>query len=418
MEEILKSAIDKDFQIRKFSLYGFFKNLKFFEPYLLIYLNANGLSLFQIGILLSVREVIVNLFEIPSGIVSDMFGRKKALYLCFIFYILSFVAFFIGGRFAVFLLAMILFGLGEAFRSGSHKAMIYSYLEQHDWQEHKTYVYGKTRSVSLYGSAISSLLGIAIILSIPESKFIFLASTIPYILDFFLIISYPRTLDKSDNIKSKPLKEHFLELKNNIIQNKQLKVILVTTGMFESVLSSIKDYIQPILASLIVVSSIPFLDSLGKEDSIAIILGVIYAILNIFSAAASRNSFRIKEALGGKNALNVLYWAFTVALIILGITVGNAIIVSILFILMNFFQNIRKPIYIDVIDKYMEKSQRATVLSIGSQFKSLFLIFLAPLVGFVADRYGMSVLMFFLAGLLMLGYPILRSKKKQSKPNF
>ncbi len=75
----MKTEILADFQIKKFCAYGFLKNLKFFEPYLLIFLLSQGISLFQIGILIAVRETIVNLFEVPSGIIADYFGRKKEL---------------------------------------------------------------------------------------------------------------------------------------------------------------------------------------------------------------------------------------------------------------------------------------------------------------------------------------------------
>jgi len=63
----------------KFSAYGFLKNLRFFEPFLYLFFLENGLSYFQIGILISVREIFVNLFEIPSGAVADLTGRRFLL---------------------------------------------------------------------------------------------------------------------------------------------------------------------------------------------------------------------------------------------------------------------------------------------------------------------------------------------------
>ena len=68
-----------DAQIKKFCLYGFFKNLTFFEPYLLIYLMGLGLSLFEVGLLFAIREAITYVFEVPSGIIADHYGKKKEL---------------------------------------------------------------------------------------------------------------------------------------------------------------------------------------------------------------------------------------------------------------------------------------------------------------------------------------------------
>ena len=71
-----KMEIRKDKQIKKFCAYGFLKDLRFFEPYLLIFLMGKGIDLFQISILIAVRELIINIFEIPSGFISDYFGRN------------------------------------------------------------------------------------------------------------------------------------------------------------------------------------------------------------------------------------------------------------------------------------------------------------------------------------------------------
>ncbi len=403
-------TIDKDSLIKKFCLYGFLKNLKFFEPYLLIYLSGNDLSLLQIGLLFAVREIIINVFEIPSGIIADYFGRKKELYACFLFYIVSFIVFFLSKGFFGASIAMVFFGLGEAFRSGSHKAMIYSYLEQKNWEKHKTYVYGKTRSTSLLGSALSSALGIIIILNVPNSSYIFLASTIPYIIDFFLVLSYPKSLDKGEDVEHMTFKELMVVTKNNLLQNRPLQKLLIANGIFEAVLSSMKDYIQPILSALIIGAGLVVFANISAEDNLSILLGLMYTILNILSSFASKYSFKLKAVLGGTTSLNYLYFFFIVTLIALGFTIQYTALVCALFVLVNFWQNIRKPIFIDVIDDNMDKSQRATMLSVSAQLKSLFIIVLAPLGGYIADNFGMSVLMISFSALMLVLFPFSKAK--------
>ncbi len=402
--------INRDLLIKKFSIYGFLKNLKFFEPYLLIYLTGNEITLLQIGILFSIREIIINIFEIPSGIIADYFGKKKELYACFIFYIISFVLFFLAKSFWGAVIAMVFFGLGEAFRSGSHKAMIYTYLEQKKWEDYKTFVYGKTRSASLVGSSISSLLGILIILTVPNSSYIFLASTIPYILDFFLILSYPKSLDTIEKDDKTKLTHHIVSIKDSVFSNKSLQKMLVANGLFEATLSSMKDFIQPILSTIIIGTGLVLFASLNAEDNLSIVLGLMYALLNIFSAIASKNSFRVINALGGKKSLNCMYLLFAITLMILGFTIHYTLIVCALFVLINLWQNIRKPIFIDVLDDNMEKSQRATVLSVSAQLKSLFIIILAPIAGYLADTLGMNIVMFSFALIMLLVFPFSKAK--------
>ena len=40
---------------------------------------SKGISFFEIGVLYAVREIAINIFEIPSGIISDAMGRRKTL---------------------------------------------------------------------------------------------------------------------------------------------------------------------------------------------------------------------------------------------------------------------------------------------------------------------------------------------------
>ena len=84
-------------QVVKFSMYGFLKNLRFFEAFLIIYMLSHDMNLFKIGILFAVREAIIYIFEIPSGVLADRFGKKNELVLCFLFYIFSVLFFYIGG---------------------------------------------------------------------------------------------------------------------------------------------------------------------------------------------------------------------------------------------------------------------------------------------------------------------------------
>ena len=77
----------------RFSLYGFLKNQTYFEPFLILAFREKGLSFFQIGLLIGFREVCVNLFEVPSGAVADLYGRRRAMIFSFLAYIASFLLF-------------------------------------------------------------------------------------------------------------------------------------------------------------------------------------------------------------------------------------------------------------------------------------------------------------------------------------
>ena len=404
MDECLKKDIRHDPQIIKFSFYGFLKNLKFFEPYLYIYLISCGINLFQIGILISIREITINIFEVPSGLISDFWGRKKELYLCFIFYIISFIFFYSGASFFVIITGMIFFGLGEAFRSGTHKAMIYSYLEQKGWQEYKTFVYGKTRSMSLTGSAISAILSIILILCLPANRFIFLSSTLPLILDFILISTYPNSLDKCDVNNSKGKKQLIKESFAHLWKGHILKKLLIGNGMFEASVNCTQSLIQPILKAAVISSGFIIIARFNAQDNVKIFLGLTYSLFYIISSFASKNAYKIKNRFSGERILNVLYILLAAGLFVLSFLADKPVMVILSFIFIFCLRNIRTPVYIDIIGSYMQKYERATFLSVSSQIKSLLTVITAPVIGFIAEKMSLSSALTALAMLLLVSF--------------
>ena len=97
----------------RFCLYGFLKNQRYFEPFLVLAFMGKGLSFLAIGSLFAVEAVTVNLLEVPSGAMADLFGRRRSMILSFCAYALSFLAFGLATSFWSLAGAMVLFGVGE-----------------------------------------------------------------------------------------------------------------------------------------------------------------------------------------------------------------------------------------------------------------------------------------------------------------
>lgn len=401
----MKKTIRKDGMMWKFNLYGFLKNLKFFEPYLVVHLLSLDLSFFSIGALYALREGVTYIFEIPSGIIADTYGKKKELMACFVFYIVSFVFFFVGRGFWTLSLAMFFFGLGEAFRSGTHKAMIYSYLERRGWFAYKTYVYGRTRSFSLIGSSLSAFLSIVFVLNLPEIRWIFLLSILPYVLDFILIATYPSYLD--EQMEAKPgfsgfFESSFVKLKS-IFGNKPLRKILLSSSLYDGIFKSVKDYIQPILELIILGSLVSGTFALDGADVLKVTLGITYGIFYVFSALASRNVYRLNRWADSKRLMDFFFDFMGMAAFLVAFAVwsGQRFLAIAVFFILYVLKDARRPLFVDVSGDFMKKTERATALSVDSQLKSVFMIVLAPLFGFIADRFSIEGL-FILIGLLCL----------------
>ncbi|MCG3227186.1 MAG: MFS transporter [Candidatus Heimdallarchaeota archaeon] len=418
--KIIQRKILKDPLMWKFKFYGFFKNLRFFEPYLIVMLYVylsefnTEFILFKIGLIFLVQEVFTYVFEIPSGILADRFGKKNELLLCFIFYIISFVLFFIGlGRninyFFVIFIAAAFYGLGESFRSGTHKAMILTWMDRNEFQNFKTFVYGRTRSWSLIGSTVNGVISIFMVLFISASQWVFIITIIPYLLDFILISTYPSYMNEHAKIETNFLKEMGKGFKEILVafKNKRLIRGIFSSSSYDAVFKSIKDYVQPVIIVYIGAIIINLgLDStsLVEEDLITIILGVMYSIFYVFSSLASRNAYKVKElSKGAKKAMDVLFYLFAGVLILNSVFIWIDIpaVVIFLFLFIYVFENFRRPLAVDYLAEVIKKEQRATMLSVEAQFKSILVFIFAPLFGLIAD-FSIPGLFVGIAALMVL----------------
>ncbi len=400
-------------QIYKFGLYGLLKNLRFFEPYLWVYFLVSGLTFFEIGILVAVREAIVYIFEIPSGVFADRFGKKNELVLCFILYIFSFIMFFLSSNIYMFVIGMALYGFGEAFRSGTHKAMIMEFLDYNKVKESKSRVYGLTRSYSNIGSVLSSISGIFIILFSPDISYLFLVAIIPYLLDLVLILTYPEYLNaKQDNsfVFKDFLKENILSIKYTF-STKKLNILILESSSYHAVFKTLRDFIQPIILAIGVYYVL--FSQFSDDENILIYVGLIYALAQLFSVFATRNAYRLEKYIDSNSILNIVWLLTAISIVMLGLMINNIYVVVISFVLFYVYLNIRKPFMVEKIANNTESNKRASVLSIESQITSLIIVILAPILGYLSERYSIKVMLVSF-GVFMLIMYIIKPKQKSA----
>ena len=435
-DKVIQKEILKESMMWKFRLYGFFKNLRFFEPYLIImlysYLEGSNSEfiLFKIGLIFLVQEVFTYVFEVPSGIIADRFGKKNELLICFVFYIISFVLYFVGlGQpiqyFFVVFLAAAFYGLGESFRSGTHKAMILTWMDRNEYQNHKTFVYGRTRSWSLIGSTINGVASIFLVIFVPATQWVFLITIIPYLLDFTLIATYPSYMNERISDGKGFWKEIGGGFKDMFLafKNKRLLKGIFSSSSYDAVYKSLKDYIQPIIKIYIflVIANLGLnLENwnLSDDNFIAIILGIMYSIFYLISSFSSRNAYKVKDwSKSAKTAMDLLFYLFAGILVLnsLFIWLELPIVVIFLYLFIYVFENIRRPLCVDYLGDIIKKEQRATLLSVEAQFKSILVFIFAPLFGLIADFsipglfIGIAVLM------VLINFFLLSGDKKEEK---
>jgi len=411
--------------ITRFSLYGFLKNQQYHAPFMVLAFLRMGLSFTMIGLLIGFHEVILNLFEIPSGAVADLVGRRKALIFSMIAYIIGFTALgaaglaYDAGVGRGWILTLLFGGMagtafGDAFRTGTHKAIIFTWLRLHGRIDERTRVYGLTRSFSKLGSAVSVVVASLLVYTTRNYFYIFFVAAVPYVFNILNIRAYPKELDggAQGGASLRQVAVHLGTTFRQVFTRPALRRLVFESMGFGGFFKAAEGYLQPILKAAALPLTAALLSGmvLADEQRAVLLVGPVYFLLFLLSALASWSSHRVARAAGGEDRAARFLWlssALLLAFMTWAMYRGVAWVGIGGFVALAVLQNIWRPVLVSRFDSHSEESSGATVLSIESQGKSLATMVLAPLLGFSVDlvaREGLGTTPFWpvaLAGALI-----------------
>lgn len=410
----------RNLQFYKFSAYGFLRNLRLFEAFLLLFLLEKGMSYSQIGILYAIKELVLNLFEIPSGIAADAWGRKYTLAGSFLIFIASFLVFYFSSSFELVLFAFALFGMADAFRTGIHKALMTDYLEINGWIQYRTSYYGHTRGWSQRGLAVSSLVGGLVIYFAGSYTSIFLYTILPYLLCFALLLSYPEELNRAAKTKGNKRREQVGQtLKDfwEILRKPRVLSLITNSAAFTAYQRSVKDYLQPTMVAAL--ATLPVLTESSSKQRNGLLIGIIYFFIYLMTSQASKRSGKVADSQLRKASI----LSFVIGLFA-GIFVGwfyqlewwwiSILLFAVIFIVENF----RKPTVTSLVADSVPTKVLATVLSAQSQLRTIISALISLALGFLADWYGVGIALIGVSVfLIVLFLFILFEQKRKVRAN-
>jgi MFS family permease len=399
-------VIRKDRQFYKFAMYGFLKNLRFFEPFIILFFRDAGLSFLQIGLLFAIRDLATNVLEVPTGVYADAFGRRRSMVLAFVAYIASFFAFYSFSSFYVYVVAMVLFAFGEAFRTGTHKALILEYLKLNRMAHLKVDYYGRTRAASQLGSALNALIAGVLVFYSGDYRYVFVASVLPYLIDLVNLATYPRELDgeltRTRETSVWRQLRATLGTFGQVVRDVAAMRTLLNSSGFDAFFRATKEYLQPILAAYAI--SLPFFVALNETRRSALIIGMIYSAIYLLTSYASHSAADLSRRLkGAAQAVNLTFVAGAVSLLLAGVAAQwrlNAVSIAV-FLALYMLHNLRRPMTVALVSDQISHKVMAAGLSAESQLTTVLAAALAPMLGGLADWFGVGAALATVGGLMV-----------------
>ena len=344
--------------------------------------HLNPLQLILVGTTL---ELACFIFEIPTGIVADVYSRKLSIVIGGV---LTGVGFILEGSISSFvfvLVAQIVWGLGSTFISGSLEAWIAEEEKNKDLDE----IYIKGAQAGQIGAFIGIVLS-TVIANFSVRLPIIVSGVLFIILALFLWLYMPENNFKpSAPGDLNTFKKMVYTFKSGLkfVKSKSIIMILLAVTLFYGLSSEGYDRLSN--AHFLQDTTLPKLGNLSSVTWFGIfgILGMILSFIVMhFMAKNLKNEDNRKN---GKLLLciNILYIS---SMLIFALT-RNFSLMLIAYLATNTFRIINEPIFSAWLNGHIDDNSRATVLSINGQINSIGQILGGPIIGIIATNISVSM---------------------------
>ena len=144
----------KTFNVKLLYVYKFINQcLPIYAFYTILFIER-GKSLTDVALLIVLWSVFFIVFEVPAGILADRWNRRNMLALATVLQGICFLIWFFSHTFLMFALGFVVWGLAEAFVSGTEEGLIYDNLKSDGEEEHFAKVYGKAEFFANVGTIV------------------------------------------------------------------------------------------------------------------------------------------------------------------------------------------------------------------------------------------------------------------------
>ncbi|MCR8641029.1 MFS transporter [Paenibacillus sp. N1-5-1-14] len=383
--------------------------------YMMITLGFNPLQLLLIGMVL---ELTVLVFEGITGVVADIYGRRRSviigMFVLGVGFVIEGCALWLGegnvlfGAFGWVLISQLFFGIGWTFTSGADTAWIVDEVGE----EHIGTLFLQTKRIGLIGTLLG--IGFSVGLSTLGSNLPYLIGGLLYlVLGVFLILfmketKFVRAVGTEQGISHfKGMKDTWLSGAEEIRRHPILLMILIVAVLSGA---ASEGYDRLWQAHLIDGVGFPGLLDLSPAAWFGII-AVIATLLSLVVIAITEKRINMNHEKVAIRGMIVLM-GFKIAAILLLAYAESFAVALVAVLLIGIIQTMYEPFYNTWINLNIHSKSRATVLSMLSQADALGQTGGGPVVGWVGKRYGLRASLVTAAALLL---PLLAVFSRASK---
>lgn len=388
-------------------IYNFIRNFDISSAIWVLYLDYRGMSLLQIGLLEGIFHVASMIFEVPSGAVADLFGRKRVMIVGRMFYVVSAILQITAGNFWLFAFAFILNALSYNLNSGTEEAFLYDTLEKLDQKDNYIKINGRMNTLLEISSAIATFVGGVL----AQYSYVLCYS---FVMIFGIISIFPALFFYDTNARVHFEKKEKDNKKKN--RRKKEKIFLEHAKVCYDICRKDKQLVQVLLFFPMIDTFYAIMFFYGQKYFFDLRLERIQiSFIMLFAGICASAGALCSTKVYGVWKENAKY--------LISVSIGVSIacllfhhrIGSIFFFCMATFANaVLYPIQSTTLNERIPSKQRATILSVSSMVYSVFMVMFFPLSGGMAQVLGLDRIFGGLGILLVaLAFFTWKSEKRQ-----
>ncbi len=216
-------SLHKNIKILKW--FNFFTDFKLYAPIAIIYFATISGS-YALGMsILAITMISSAIFEVPTGIFSDMIGRRKTVIFGALSALLYAICYAIGQSYLILVIGALFEGLSRSFYSGNDDALLYDTLAETNSLERYDELLGKLSAMFQVALAISAVF--VIIFGGWSLSLLVWLSIIPQAICF--ILSFYFQEPKSHSNKSGNIFKHLTIAVKLFFSNKKLRLLSISS---------------------------------------------------------------------------------------------------------------------------------------------------------------------------------------------
>ncbi len=364
----------------------FVSNLNMQSSIWVLYLAYCGLNLAQIGFVEGIYHATSIVFEIPSGAVADLLGRKKSIVFSRICIAISCVIMLFARNVWFFALSFAIQALGNNLNSGSEEALVYDSMKYAGQEERYMRVCGKLNMIIEVSQGIATVIGG--ILAEFSYFWCYCACVMIAVLALIPIVWMvePPYAEYNNSMSVREMITLHFRACFQILQsdNRILKIIIYYAVVFAAE------------TLLFFYSQQYFFEQGYNKIQISLILLVVGGASCIGAIASEHIYYRL-----GKSTVRIA--SVVIAIAFMGYGFQNIFLSVIGLTAAGFCNSMLYPIQSKLLNSLIPSKQRATLISVNSMFFSITMILLFPLAGMLADKWGLTIVLMGI-GFVLLGF--------------